>query len=130
MFLGVKYPPNDIDPILDSILHGKEEKRIHAIEFLDNILDNQLKKELIPVAESVMLDTFSEEKIKKLNIKVFSEIECYITLLNRKDVKLKQAVLYLIEQSKNKKFIPAVQIALNDTNDKIKQRAAEILQIL
>lgn len=130
MFLGVKYPPNDIDPILDSILHGKEEKRIHAIEFLDNILDNQLKKELIPVAESVLLDTFSEEKIKKLNIKVFSEIECYMTLLNRKDVKLKQAVLYLIEQSKNKKFIPALQIALTDTNEKIRQRATEILRLI
>ena len=65
-FLGIKYPPNDVEPILNIILTGKEEQRIHAIEFLDNILDSQLKKELIPIAESVLVEAISEEKIKKL----------------------------------------------------------------
>ena len=126
-FLGIKYPPNDVDPILDTILNGKEEQRIHAIEFLDNILDNQLKKELIPVAESMLVATISEEKIKKLNLKVYSETECYNTLLNRKDVKLKLAVLYLIEKTNDARFIPLVEMALNDTNEKIQKRASEIL---
>jgi AAA family ATP:ADP antiporter len=95
-FLGIKYPPNDVDPILNIILTGKEEQRIHAIEFLDNILDNQLKKELIPIAESVLVEAISEEKIKKLNLKMLSEEECYRTLLQRKDIKKKHAVLYFI----------------------------------
>ena len=126
-FLGIKYPPNDIDPILNSILYGKEEQRIHAIEFLDNILNNQLKKELIPVAESILLDMFSEEKIKKLNLKVYSEEECFSALLDRKDTKLKLAVLYLIEQTKDKKFIPIIEKAHQDLNRKIQIRSMEIL---
>jgi AAA family ATP:ADP antiporter len=129
-FLGIKYPPNDIDPILNSILYGKEEQRIHAIEFLDNILNNQLKKELIPVAESVLLDMFSEEKIKKLNLKVYSEEECFNELLIRKDTKLKLAVLYLIEQSRDKKFIPILEKANRDLNQKIQTRSKEILHQL
>jgi AAA family ATP:ADP antiporter len=126
-FLGIKYPPNDVDPILNTILKGKEEQRIHAIEFLDNILDNQLKKELIPVAESILLESISEEKIKKLNLKVYSEEECYYELLSRKDLKLKQAVLYLIEQTHDKKFLPLLEIASKDTNEKIRLKALEML---
>lgn len=127
-FLGIKYPPNDVDPILNTILNGKEEQRIHAIEFLDNLLDKQLKKELIPVAESILFETNSEEKIKKLNLKVLSETECYHSLLQRKDVKLKITVLYLIETLKNPKFYPLLEmVKTNESNEKVKQRATEIL---
>ena len=128
-FLGIKYPPNDVDPILNTILNGKEEQRIHAVEFLDNILDKQLKKELIPVAESALYETNSEEKIKKLNLKVLSETECYHALLKRKDVKLKLAVLYLIEKSKNAKFNSLLEALLvTDNNEKVKQKVKDILE--
>ena len=126
-FLGIKYPPNDVEPILNIILNGKEEQRIHAIEFLDNILDNQLKKELIPIAESILVEAISEEKIKKLNLKMLSEAECYKTLLQRKDTKLKLAVLYLIEKTNDSKSKPLVELVLNDTNENIRKKASEIL---
>ena len=126
-FLGIKYPPNDVEPILNIILNGKEEQRIHAIEFLDNILDNQLKKELIPIAESILVEAISEEKIKKLNLKMLSEAECYKTLLQRKDTKLKLAVLYLIEKTNDSKYKPLVELVLNDTNENIRKKASEIL---
>lgn len=126
-FLGIKYLPNDVDPILNTILYGKEEQRIHAIEFLDNILDNQLKKELIPVAESILVATITEEKIKKLNLKVLSETECFSELLKRKDQKLKLTVLYLIEKTYDQKFNPLLELALKDSNEKISIKAAEIL---
>lgn len=127
-FLGIKYPPNDVDTILHSILHGKEEDRIHAIEFLDNILDMQLKKELIPVTESVLLDTFSEEKIKQLNLKVWSEVECYRELLKRKDVKLKLAILHLIEQMNNPVFHALMKLLEDSKHPKIRKRVAAILR--
>ncbi|MEL0456266.1 Npt1/Npt2 family nucleotide transporter [Flavobacteriaceae bacterium SZ-1-7] len=127
-FLGIKYPPNDVEPIFNTIINGKEEQRIHAIEFLDNILDKDLKKDLIPVAESVLYDINSEERIKLLNLKILSEIECYHALLQRKDQKLKMAVIYLIEKTNNKKFIPLLEFVVqNDKNDKIRKRAEEIL---
>ncbi len=126
-FLGIKYPPNDVEPILNIILNGKEEQRIHAIEFLDNILDNQLKKELIPIAESILVEAISEEKIKKLNLKILSESECYRTLLERKDSKLKLAVLYLIEKTNDPKYKPLVELVINDTNENIRNKALEIL---
>lgn len=128
-FLGIKYPPNEIDSVLINIRSGHEEDRIHAIEFLDNLLDIQLKKELIPVTESVLIDTFSEEKIIKLNLKVLSEIECYHELLKRKDVKLRLAVLYLIEQSNNHKFDPLLEMLLQDSNPIVRKKVESILKV-
>jgi AAA family ATP:ADP antiporter len=128
--LGIKYPPNDVEPILNTILKGKEEQRIHAIEFLDNILNSQLKKELIPVAESVLIDTISEEKIKKLNLKVLSEEECYRALLDRKDLKLKLAVINLIQKSNNKRFLPLITSLLNETNEKLRSKVTETINTL
>jgi len=128
-FLGIKYPPQDVDPILNTILHGKEEQRIHAIEFLDNILDKQLKKELIPVTETILLGNSPEEKFKKLNLKVFSESECYQALLQRKDVKLKLAVLHLIEKTNSAQFNSILQlVSQSETNEKVKQKADSLLQ--
>ncbi|MGJ5642604.1 NTP/NDP exchange transporter [Formosa sp. S-31] len=130
-FLGIKYPPNDIDPILDIIINGEEEQRINAIEFLDNILEYHLKRELIPIAESALFhDEISEEIIKKLNLKVYSEAECYRILLQRHDLKIKHAVLYLIEQTKNKTFIPLVEMVLNDHSETVRNQAQQTLDVL
>lgn len=127
-FLGLKYPPHDVDPIFNTILNGKEEQRIHAIEFLDNILDKQLKKELIPVTEALLIGDSSEDRYKKLNLKVFSEAECYSALLLRRDIKLKLAVLHLIEKTKNPSFRPIIASVLEDSNEKVRQKAQQMLK--
>jgi AAA family ATP:ADP antiporter len=89
-----------------------------------------LKKELIPVAESVLIDSFSEEKVKKLNLKVLSEEECYLALLNRKDQKLKLVVIHLIQKSNNPRFIPLLNSIKDDPKEKIRTKVAETIEIL
>ena len=79
------------------------------------------------MVESSLTGVISEEKIKSLNLKVLSEIECYNELLSRKDVKLKLAVLRLIEVSKNDKLNPVIEQLIHDTNEKIRQKAEVIL---
>lgn len=127
--LGIKYLPTDVDPILNSILHGEEEQRINAIEFLDNILNIHLKKELIPVVESLIINTDTNEKIEQLNLKVISETECYNELLKRKDLKLKLAVLQLIETSNNKKFSGIItELLKKESNKKVRHKLKSVLQ--
>ncbi len=117
-FLGVKFPPQEIDAVLNIILSGREEQRLHAIEFLDNILDIQLKKELIPIAESTMIEVISKENLTKLNIKVLTEKACFTILLNLNDDKIKMAVLQLIDLINNATHIPLIETLLkqNETN--------------
>ena len=129
-FLGLKFPPNEIDPILNIILDGKEEQRIHAIEFLDNILDSQLKKELIPIAETTMIDITLEGKMKKLKLSLPSEKECYKNLLKLNDNKLRQAVLYLIEKTNDKRFILLAKEYINSSNSNLKKQAISTVKHL
>jgi len=50
-----------------------------------------------------------------------------LSLLKRKDIKLKLAVLYLIEKTKDPKFTPLLEMVLEDSNEKARKKAAEIL---
>lgn len=125
-FLGMKYPPNEIDPVLKVVLDGKEEQRIHAIEFLDNILDSKLKRELIPIAESTLIDLASEEKIQKFNMKVPSELESFSKLLQRNDLKLKLAVLRLMDKTPDIKFLPLASLYKNDQNPIVSKLATSV----
>lgn len=107
--LGLKYPTEDILPIYEGLQSNRPDLRANAVEFLENLLESSLKKILIPVLETALLDGISEEAIKHLNLNIPDEYTCYQTLLAGKDMKIKLAVLYLIGQSHDPKFLPLAQ---------------------
>ncbi|MBL0019515.1 MAG: HEAT repeat domain-containing protein [Bacteroidetes bacterium] len=107
--LGLKYPTEDILPIYEGLQSNKPDLRINAVEFLENLLDGSLKKMLIPVLETALLDGITEEAIQNLDIRIPDEYACYETLLLGKDVKLKMAVLYLIGHTHDQKFMPLLK---------------------
>ena len=127
-FLGINYSPDEIDPVLEILLAGEEEQRIHAIEFLDNILEIHLKRQLIPIAESTLIQVNSEERIKKLNLKISSELQCFELLLERKDYKLQFAVLEVIKTTKDKKFLTLVEKYVSHQNLMIRKKALMALE--
>lgn len=103
-FLALKYTPELIRPILDTLKSGKEVQRIHALEFLDNILDIKLKKHLIPLVESLLIDTSSQEQIDKLELDIPSEHLCFTNLLKIEDANLVATVLQLLEHIKDENY--------------------------
>ena len=76
----------------------------------------------------MLLDAFWE-KIKKLHLKLFNEVECYNTLLTRKDNRLKLAVLYLIEKSGDDQYWHLLELVKNDRNIIVKNKANALLQL-
>ncbi|AJR03329.1 Npt1/Npt2 family nucleotide transporter [Siansivirga zeaxanthinifaciens] len=130
-FLGLKYLPDEIEPIFEILKKGQDSQRANAIEFLENILDNQLKHLLIPIAETVLIDDqLTEDIIKKFNLKSYTEYECYNILLQMHDLKIKHAVLYLIMQTNNTTFIPLVEMLIDNPNETIKLQAIQTLEHL
>lgn len=129
-FLGLKYPPDDVDPIFDSIKKGKEEQRVHALEFLDNILDKHLKKELIPLTESIISEPNTADRLQKVITNPLSEIESFHLIFKRKDFKLKMAVLHLIGTMDNNDFQDVLMVAIEDSDKRIRQKASEILKFV
>lgn len=128
--LGLRYPSEDMISIYQGIQSKKPEMRINAVEFLDNLLETNLKRVLIPIVETVLLENVSEVVIKNLNLKIPDEFQCFSMLLAGKDVKIILAVLYLIAQQRNKKYIPLVSNYTQSKNQKVKTFAKQALSEL
>ncbi len=123
--LGLKYSPPDILSIYDGIQSKKQDIYVNAIEFLDNLLDSQLKKVLMPLVETALLDNISKEAIDQLNIKIPTQYECFELILAGKDQRLKLAVLHLVKVLKDVKYLPLAMNYVDDQNAKISTFAKE-----
>ncbi len=128
--LELKYSEKDIQMAYKGILSDNQEKRTNAIEFLDIMLNPNLKNALIPIIESTILDTSSEEVIASISKNRYTEFECFDTILKGKDLRLKLAVLFLIEQLADGSYLQLVERLLNDDNEKIKSFAKNAFQAI
>jgi AAA family ATP:ADP antiporter len=128
--LGLKYPPDEIETIYRNIKSDKPDLRMNAVEFLDNLLEINLKKVLIPIMETVAIDTITKETFDNLNIKVPSQYECFNLLLQGKDAKLKLAVFFLIAKLQKKKYLPLVMPYQDSPNIKIRTFAQRAITAL
>ena len=108
--LGLTYPPNIILPLYKDLRKEDQEIRISAVELLDNILDPALKKVVISILESAMLEKLSPEDFERMEVDLHSEFSCYEYILEGKDEQLKIAVMKLIEAMKNPEFDKLVQV--------------------
>jgi AAA family ATP:ADP antiporter len=125
--LGLKYPSDDIQTIYRGIQSSKPDLRLNSIEFLDNLLEPNLKKVLIPIVETTMLETISQEAIQNLNLKIPDDYSCFGMLLEGKDLRIKYAVLYLIGQLGERKYLPLLAITALDSNEKVRTYSGEVL---
>lgn len=129
-FLGLKYPPEEIDSIYREIKNPKEEMRANAIEFLDNMLDTNLKKVLMPIMEASLSDSISKTALHDLNIKTSSQGECFAILLEGRDVKIKLSVLYLLSVLKDKQYLALARTYMNHPNERVSNFAQKAVQAM
>ncbi len=128
--LGLKYGPKDIEIAYEGILSEKQDAQTRAIEYLDNLLYGDLKRKLLPIIENTILDVTSEEVQQSLITKVPTEYECFQSLLQANDHKIKLAVLFLIGQQKNLKYKPLVEIMKTNEDERIEDFAIQTLKKL
>ena len=128
--LGLKYDPEDIIPIYKGIQNKKPDMRINAIEFLDNLLEPSLKKVLMPIVDTALTDTISEDAVRSLNLKIPTEYQCFAMLMEGKDVRIKLAVLYLIAQLGDKQYLTLVTRYAESPNPKVRDFAQRALETM
>lgn len=128
--LGLRYRQKDVNIAYEGLLSEKEEAQTNAIEFLDNLLTGDLKRKLLPIIEDSALDISSEEELQKIKHKIPTEMECFQLLLKSDDLKVKLAVLYLIQQQKEVKYLPIVEHYVNDTDTKVRTFAKEAVSAI
>ncbi len=109
--LGLSYPPGQILPLFNDLRNPDPDIRISTVELLDNILEPQLKKVVLSIVETAMLEKLSDDDLERLELSVPNEIACYESLLQGTDEELKLAVIKLIHALKN----PEIDNLLQDS---------------
>lgn len=102
--LGLTYPPGLILPLYNDLRHQDHDMRISTVELLDNLLDPGLKKVVISIVESAMMDQLSSDDLERMEVNIPNEMSCYESILNGKDEELKEAVLKLLKAMKDREF--------------------------
>lgn len=121
--LELRYAQNDVRVAYQSIISDEQEKRTNAIEFLDILLNPNLKNALIPIVEASILDMTSEDVIENISKNKMTEFECFKNILLGKDFKLKLAVLFLIQQISDTKYLSLVEPLTQHADLKLQQAA-------
>lgn len=128
--LGLKYEQKDVEIAYKGLLSTKQEAQTNALDLLDNMLTGDLKRTLLPIIEESMLDTTSEDALQSIKHKILSEMECFELLMQRNDLKIKLAVLYLIQHQKDSKYLPIVETYSTSEDLKVRTFALEALQAI
>ncbi|MCB0656559.1 MAG: HEAT repeat domain-containing protein [Saprospiraceae bacterium] len=126
--LGLTYPPADMLAIYKGLSSPATERRISSLEFLDNLLEPGIKRVLIPLIESSMLETITEETIRDLDVPLPSERDTLIRLLDMDDPRIRMAVLRLIQALGDTRYREVLEKVVIKGMDKEYELAAGILK--
>lgn len=94
--LGLKYPAGDIRRAYQGLISNQPDLRANAIEFLDNVLETDLKRTIIPIVETALVDRMIEQTIQRLGVRVPREIDAFALMLPEADADLQLLALQLI----------------------------------
>lgn len=90
------------------------------MDFLDNLLDINLKKLILPVIELKISENPTKEILTQYKLKIPKEKECFEDLLLSKDNQLVVATIKLIVLSENKLLFPLIEKIKEDSPPKLK----------
>jgi AAA family ATP:ADP antiporter len=121
--LGLKYLQHDIFNAYEGIKSQKADLRANAVEFLDNILDFNLKRLIIPIVESKSFDSLVYKSHELFGFEVPSETDCLQLLLNGEDNWLKSCALFLLAFLKQRDCIAMVKKLTSDSDFVVRETA-------
>ncbi|MFQ5583159.1 MAG: Npt1/Npt2 family nucleotide transporter, partial [Calditrichia bacterium] len=121
--LGLKYQQDVLFNAYLGIRSQKPDLKANALEFLDNILDFNLKRLIIPVVESTSYQSLINKSFELFDFKVSTENECFTLLLNNKDIWLKSTTLFLMAELKQQQYAKIIGPMMNDADALIRETA-------
>lgn len=128
--LGLKYPPNDIENAYAGIRSNDNELRLNAVEFLDNLLDINLKKIIIPIAESALLDEVVAKTLQRIGMKYERDDEYLVNILNSDDAIVRLRTLTLIGLLNQPKYVAHIVKCQNDPDARVRNLTHKIMKRL
>jgi AAA family ATP:ADP antiporter len=126
--LGLKYPPKDLFNAYLAVKSDRSELIANSVEFLDNILDSNLKKIFIPVVESASVESLLDKTKELFGFDIPTESESMDLILQGDDNWLKICVLHLMTELQDKGSIDRATKLLDDPDHMVKDAARQCLK--
>ncbi len=127
--LSLLYYEDDIEVTYAGVISDVKEARVNALEFLDNLIQNDLKRRLFPLIEHFVIDEDAFDtsvlKLKRLPEKAYINI-----LLKSRGKKIKLEVLNLIKQLEDVSYLPIVLPYKKHRNKEVKFFAYDTIKSL
>ncbi|MBQ0769469.1 MAG: MFS transporter, partial [Bizionia sp.] len=127
--LSLVYYEDDIEVTYSGLLSDVKEARVNALEFLDNLIQSELKRRLFPLIEHFVIDEEAFDasvlKLKRIPEKAYINI-----LLKSRGKKIKLEVLNLIKQLEDVSYLPVVLPYKKHKNKEVKFFAYDTIQSL
>jgi AAA family ATP:ADP antiporter len=101
--LGLEYGPDDMFNAYRASTSSKAELRANAIEFMDNVLQPHLKRNILPILDSG-LEELPFTVPKEFSTSALSETESIHSIMESNDKWLVVCALYLMAESKNREL--------------------------
>ncbi len=124
--LGLKYPPQEISDVYRNLQSERTDLRSSAVEFLDNLLETDLRRVIIPIIEAAPAGLGHIPDLRGL--KMLSEYESLRLLLSGGDSRMHIRVLRLIACLKSDRHIPLAGEMLSASDPQVREMAGGILK--
>lgn len=124
--LSLRYDEKDMTVVHSGLLSPEKEARMHALEFLDNLLHAKLKTNILPILEYQSVSPASYD-IANLRLKIISEKQCLLLLLKNRGKKMKLVVLKYIQYLDDKDYARLLKFLRNHKSPEVQQLTASII---
>jgi len=127
--LGLQYPPRDIYNAYAATTSENRSIRANAVEFLDNILSNDLKRILLPIVEELPIEQVLQTADGLIDISFNDRKKALESLIQEKDPLLSASAIYEIGKSGLvEEFRPLINDALKQENSLVQETANLVLK--
>ncbi|TYB76714.1 MFS transporter [Bizionia saleffrena] len=127
--LSLAYYEDDIEVTYSGLLSNVKEARVNALEFLDNLIQSDLKRKLFPLIEHFVIDEAAFDA-SVLNLKRIPEKTYINRLLKSRGKKMKLEILNLIKQLEDVSYLPVILPYKKHRNEEVKFFAYDTIQSL
>nr|WP_319492245.1 hypothetical protein [uncultured Desulfobacter sp.] len=125
--LGLSYPPVEMYNAYQGIKSQDAQTRVTAMEFLDNMLEINIKQVIIPVIETGFAPR-QDVLVKNDDKEIPGEFESYVTMLKGEDDVLKEKTLNLLIYQPDDRFLPLMAELLGSPSRGVRSLAARAIE--
>jgi len=126
--LGLVYSPKDVYNAYQGVTSKNKIVRANAVEFLDNLLRNDIKKYIFPIVESVVAEDVIRQAQRVFSLNQKSAEEGLADLIQGRDNWLRVCALYCAGQTDSPQLRDLVQKATSDRDPLVRETARWVLE--